>query len=612
MTKRYKRIKKATVAMATTIIVGNAFAPTATIFANMESYIQENKIYYKTSEVEASIRVTMEEMKEYYAETDELPLKMEEALLQNESLEITTHSNLGFSANSGQSIGTIHSIFPDRGLAEAVALNLTWWGPNAPGGRNPIGIDDQITQAQLDSVRFLTVNDLNTSNLTGIERLSNLEELFASNANITDLSPLQSLARLRWLELDNNPLQTLAPLASLQALTTLSLTNNEIQDVSALQGLSNLSWINLSQNDIQDVTPLAHINSLTSLNLSGNRIQEVSVLQTLTNLNWMNLHHNQIQNVNGLQTLINLTFLNLSHNQIQEIMPLRNLTGLTFLNLSYNLIQDFSPLDVLTETTVDKGGNPGTSEQPIPPTPQPEPEQPAPVPPAPQPTQPTPDPEPTPQPRQGQTTARLNLRTGAGTNHRIIRTLPVGQTVTILSESNGWMHVRVGNEEGFVSSEWVRVTSGGGNSAPAPSQPTPAPETSQGQTIARLNLRAGAGTNHRIIRTLPLGQTVTILSESNGWMRIRVGNEEGFVSSEWVRVTNGGGNSAPSQPAPTPGASQGQTTARLNLRTGAGTSHRIIRTLPLGQNLTILNESNGWMHVRVGNEEGFVSSEFVR
>ena len=214
-----------------------------------------------------------------------------------------------------------------------------------------------------------------------------------------------------------------------------------------------------------------------------------------------------------------------------------------------------------------------------------------------------PAPAPSQEVHQGQTTARLNLRAGAGTNHRVIRTLPTGQSLTILSESNGWMRVRVGNEEGFVSAEWVRVMNGGGATTPAPT-PTPTPTDRQGQTTARLNLRAGAGTNHRVIRTLSTGQNLTILSESNGWMRVRVGNEEGFVSAEWIRIVNGGGT--------TPTNRQGQTTTRLNLRAGAGTNHRVIRTLPTGQNLTILSESNGWMRVRVGNEEGFVSSEWVR
>jgi len=202
--------------------------------------------------------------------------------------------------------------------------------------------------------------------------------------------------------------------------------------------------------------------------------------------------------------------------------------------------------------------------------------------------------------RTGTTTENLNLRTGAGTNHSIIRTLPRGTQITILSESNGWMRVRIGTQEGWVSAQYVSV-SGSGGSTTTP----PATTTQTGTTTANLNLRTGAGTNHSIIRTLPRGTQITILSESNGWMRVRVGTQEGWVSAEWVQVTNGNNNS-------TSAASTGTTTANLNLRTGAGTNHSIIRTLATGTQLTILRESNGWLNVRVGNQEGWVSAEWVR
>jgi LAS superfamily LD-carboxypeptidase LdcB len=229
--------------------------------------------------------------------------------------------------------------------------------------------------------------------------------------------------------------------------------------------------------------------------------------------------------------------------------------------------------------------------------------------------------------RQGQTTAALNFRTGPGTQHSIIRTLARNTQIRILSESNGWMNIQVGNQTGYVSAEWVQVTN-----VSAPSQPVNPPSTTerQGRTTAALNFRTGAGTNHSIIRTLANGTNLTILSESNGWMNVRVGTQTGWVSAEWVRVTTASTPSAPSAPAPSVSAPapsvpapapstppsnserQGQTTAALNFRTGAGTNHSIIRTLANGTNLTILSESNGWMNVRVGSQTGWVNAQWVR
>jgi len=188
--------------------------------------------------------------------------------------------------------------------------------------------------------------------------------------------------------------------------------------------------------------------------------------------------------------------------------------------------------------------------------------------------------------RLGQTTSRVNFRRGAGTNHNVIRMLSKGTNFTILGERNGWMRVRIGNQEGFISSKYARVV------------------TRPGQTTARVNFRRGAGTNHGVISTLPKGRSVTILGESNGWTRVRVGKQEGFVSSNYVRTTAARTSNT--------SVRTGTTTAALNMRAGAGTNHRVIRTLARGTKVTILSESNGWMRVRVGNQEGFVSANFVR
>jgi len=223
-------------------------------------------------------------------------------------------------------------------------------------------------------------------------------------------------------------------------------------------------------------------------------------------------------------------------------------------------------------------------------------------------TAPTPPTPPVTEPRSGQTTAPLNFRLGAGTNFPIIRTLPTGQALTILSESNGWLQVRVGSEEGFVSADWVQVTTGTAPTPPTPpAAPTPPPTaTRSGQTTAPLNFRRGPGTNHGIIRTLPVGQAVTILRETGGWLRIQIGSEEGYASADWIQVV-----SAPTAP-PVTNQRTGQVTAPLNFRRGAGLAYGVIRTLPVGQTVTILSESNDWLQVRVGSEEGFVSADWVR
>jgi uncharacterized protein YgiM (DUF1202 family)/beta-N-acetylglucosaminidase len=195
------------------------------------------------------------------------------------------------------------------------------------------------------------------------------------------------------------------------------------------------------------------------------------------------------------------------------------------------------------------------------------------------------------------TTARLNLRSGAGTNHSIITTLAKGQKVELLKKQGGWYQVKAGNRTGWVSADYLNVN-GSGNVDNAPS-------IGSATTTARLNLRSGAGTNHSIITTLNKGQKVELLKKQGGWYQVKAGNRTGWVSADYLNV-NGSSNA---DSAPSIGSAT--TTARLNLRSGAGTNHSIITTLNKGQKVELLKKQGGWYQVKAGNRTGWVSADYL-
>ncbi|MFS0787783.1 SH3 domain-containing protein [Shouchella sp. 1P09AA] len=198
------------------------------------------------------------------------------------------------------------------------------------------------------------------------------------------------------------------------------------------------------------------------------------------------------------------------------------------------------------------------------------------------------------------TTARLNLRSGAGTSHRVLTTLPVGQKLELLQKQGNWYQVKAGNQTGWVSAEFVQAS--GGNNVDNSN-----PSLGSATTTARLNLRSGAGTSHRVLTTLPVGQKLELLQKQGNWYQVKAGNQTGWVSSEFVQ-TSGGNNIDNSNPS----LGSATTTARLNLRSGAGTSHRVLTTLPVGQKLELLQKQGNWYQVKAGNQTGWVSAEFVQ
>ena len=80
-------------------------------------------------------------------------------------------------------------------------------------------------------------------------------------------------------------------------------------------------------------------------------------------------------------------------------------------------------------------------------------------------------------------------------------------------------------------------------------------------------------------------QTVNIISSSNGWHKIQFGSKTGYVHGDYVKISStqtGNSNTNKSSKTGT------VTASALNVRTGAGTSHKIIGVLKRNATITIL------------------------
>jgi Leucine-rich repeat (LRR) protein len=80
------------------------------------------------------------------------------------------------------------------------------------------------------------------------------------------------------LDLGGNETSDLSPLNGLTNLNELELWGNEITDVSPLAGLTNLEKLHLGDNQISDLSPLKGLTKLEKLWLDGNQITDLSPL----------------------------------------------------------------------------------------------------------------------------------------------------------------------------------------------------------------------------------------------------------------------------------------------------------------------------------------------
>ena len=195
------------------------------------------------------------------------------------------------------------------------------------------------------------------------------------------------------------------------------------------------------------------------------------------------------------------------------------------------------------------------------------------------------------------TTDYLNLRTGPGTSYRVILTMPEGTTVTIVDNSNGdWAQVRTSSgTEGYCSTEYLEFSGSSSNS-----------ETTAAKTNAYLNLRKGPGLSYGVLFTMAEGSTVTVLEDNGGdWVKVRTASgTEGYCSREYLTFSSNSGSVS---------TTTAKTTDYLNLRTGPGTSYRVLYTMEEGSTVTVLeDDGSGWVKVRTASgDEGYCSREYL-
>ena len=196
----------------------------------------------------------------------------------------------------------------------------------------------------------------NITDLSGIERLTTLNNLYVQHNAIRDLSPLGSLTNIYTLDISWNPgITSIEPLGQglQKALVNLDMAGLAV-DLTPVGGMENLDHVRLgddwnSHRISLDLAPLSGLTRLEYLHIFGAKLDNVEAISSMSGLICIDLPNC------GL-TSAKLTALN-GHPLTTEIVLernfLRTLDGLDLstlpqlkeINLGGNTIRDFSMFD---------------------------------------------------------------------------------------------------------------------------------------------------------------------------------------------------------------------------------------------------------------------------
>lgn len=147
----------------------------------------------------------------------------------------------------------------------------------------------------------------------------------------------------------------------------------------------------------------------------------------------------------------------------------------------------------------------------------------------------------------------LNVRSGPGTNHRVISVLRTGESVTTRgADQNGWTPIIYQGQQAWVSTQYLST------SGSVDWDDEDADETETAYTTTDVNLRTGPGLDYRIVRVLRPNTEVELTGlTQNGFSQV---DDAGtlrwisttYLSDEPVRTNTGSGSTAgPSVPSGT-------------------------------------------------------------
>lgn len=212
----------------------------------------------------------------------------------------------------------------------------------------------------------------------------------------------------------------------------------------------------------------------------------------------------------------------------------------------------------------------------------------------------------------------LNLREQPGSSYRVLRTIPRGSAVTVLSYGDPWCQVTYGGTEGYVMTSFLRFetqptlpqepeedqdetdkpeTGGSSGETTQPPTPTPAPpqehpDESTAVTAwvntasGSLNLRYSPDSSAQIIGTIPRLAAVKLLVEGNEWSYVGYNGQYGYVMTRYLTTTQpsgdgGGGSSSSGSGGQTGGSSSGGSGGGQQIEDGMAENGGVILDITL-------------------------------
>lgn len=194
-------------------------------------------------------------------------------------------------------------------------------------------------------------------------------------------------------------------------------------------------------------------------------------------------------------------------------------------------------------------------------------------------------------------TQTLNLRQGPASSSQWLGAYPLGTWVTVTGAQNNFYAVHTADgKSGYMSKNFLSTTDqlACGDVAIVTNQ----------RESAFLNLRSFPSYSASVITILYNGVPLTVLSSSDGWYRVQMGETVGYVRGEYVTLSNQRIGTAV-------GTIKTPNNTAVNMRTAPFANASVRRQFAGDRYVSVLYRGVGWWYVCIDGYTGFISSDYL-
>ena len=183
----------------------------------------------------------------------------------------------------------------------------------------------------------------------------------------------------------------------------------------------------------------------------------------------------------------------------------------------------------------------------------------------------------------------------------VITTLSKGTTVAVLNNSSSWYKVSVNGKEGYVSGEYLTVTTA----------TDVALGTGTVKCASSVNFRSAPNTSSTSYGELKNGTKVKVVGVSSSWYKVTYKGKNGHPDYISLASSSAGTAIAPSITVTSTTGTAGtvKCSSSVNLRSEANTSSSILAELKNGTAVTVVSTANGWCKVNCSGKPGYIKQE---